>query len=294
LACMLLLGACTQQDATGTGRLGSGATTTPGNDDTTTPASQQTPLDDGEGVDDGNLFDMENETNQGGMGSETGTSAGGTMGTTTTGTAATAIGTQGGSTNDTATGAETVGTSSTVATSSGSSLNRTSAANATNDGDGSVVRVVSVTPANLERDVSLDLQQIVVTFDGPVDPSTIDAESFRVKETYTTNTNGTIAGTIDVDPSGTMVTFTPSIRLTSDTLYSVIVSGNVQDADGDSVTMWRSSFRTAETGTLGTSTTNETSTTATGTTGTAGSTTTGSGTSTGTSSTTSGSSGSTY
>lgn len=92
---------------------------------------------------------------------------------------------------------------------------------------------VNMTPAHQAVDVALNLPQIVIEFDEPIDA--------LVKPTVTGGSI-TVPGTYQV--SDNILTFTPAIELTSDTRYTVSFSNQIYDLAGNSRSISSKYFNT--------------------------------------------------
>jgi len=97
--------------------------------------------------------------------------------------------------------------------------------------------ISSVIPANNAVSVSTGTG-VSVTFSEVLNPSTINASTFLLKQ-GTTSIAGTVAYT------GTTATFTPSVALTGNTLYSGTITTGVKDIAGNALaTAYNWSFKT--------------------------------------------------
>ncbi|MGL4368961.1 MAG: Ig-like domain-containing protein, partial [Spirochaetota bacterium] len=90
---------------------------------------------------------------------------------------------------------------------------------------GSLVKVVSVSPAEGEADVLIS-SAITVTFDEAVDLSTIDSASFTVN-------GGDIAGSFSFDTAGTTATFTPAENLPPSTEITIELDSSITGPEGE-------------------------------------------------------------
>ncbi len=97
--------------------------------------------------------------------------------------------------------------------------------------------VVSTDPG-AENFVQLE-QAIRVTFSGPVNPATVNSNSFQIL-----GPQGPISGSISVN--GSTVTFAPSSSLIIGTAYNAVAEGSITDADGNALSAdYTWSFSTA-------------------------------------------------
>jgi hypothetical protein len=87
--------------------------------------------------------------------------------------------------------------------------------------------VVSTTPTNTETDVALN-KVIAATFNMPMNPATINGNSFTLKQGSTS-----ILGTVTY--SGTTAFFTPSTNLTANTIYTATIKTNAQNLASTSI-----------------------------------------------------------
>lgn len=77
--------------------------------------------------------------------------------------------------------------------------------------------------------VSVSISTIVaVTFSKPLDASGVDQQSLQLLDAGVG-----IPGLVEYDASARRLSFTPSAPLAADTVYEVVVSSALQDADGD-------------------------------------------------------------
>jgi large repetitive protein len=93
---------------------------------------------------------------------------------------------------------------------------------------------VSMTPTHQSIDVALDLAQIVIEFDEPIDAlvaPTVTGGSITVPGTYQVSSN--------------ILTFTPAIELAGDTRYTVNFSNKIYDLAGNSRNIGSKYFNTA-------------------------------------------------
>ncbi len=102
--------------------------------------------------------------------------------------------------------------------------------------------VIGRSPAPNELDVAVD-SLIVIEFDEPIDPTSVNNVSIVVRQTQT---NVILSGTLNV--SGSIVTFTPALPMPGDRETDVVISsGRVRDFAGNTTpgfTVWR--FRTED------------------------------------------------
>jgi hypothetical protein len=98
-------------------------------------------------------------------------------------------------------------------------------------------KVTSSTPANTTEDVPINTL-ITATFDGPMDPTTIvvtnagnpESLAFTLRDNNDTTEN--TQGTVAMDASNTLATFTPTIPLHGDSWYTVTISTYAKNAGG--------------------------------------------------------------
>jgi hypothetical protein len=101
--------------------------------------------------------------------------------------------------------------------------------------------VSTISPVNAQPGVPLNAQVIAVISD-TVDPTTITNNSI----TLTPQGGSAIAGTVTLANDGVTLTYVPGVALNASTLYNVSVGG-FNDAQGNSVTTFTSSFTTGTT-----------------------------------------------
>jgi hypothetical protein len=98
-------------------------------------------------------------------------------------------------------------------------------------------KVTSSTPANTTEDVPINTL-ITATFDGPMDPTTIvvtnagnpESLAFTLRDNNDTTEN--TEGTVTMDATNTIATFTPTILLHGDSWYTVTISTYAKNAGG--------------------------------------------------------------
>jgi|GEM_PF-6967114 len=108
------------------------------------------------------------------------------------------------------------------------------------------VSVAQVDPADGQTDVPLDLEKVLIVFDGPVEPTTVTTDSFIVKDPDGDPLTGTIS---QVDPTNEryfefVFDTDPGFELATSAEYAVEVTDGVEDPLGNGVTPFSSSFRT--------------------------------------------------
>ena len=102
--------------------------------------------------------------------------------------------------------------------------------------------IVGTSPLNGASSVPANTP-LSVTFDRPMNPATITADSFLVQD----HANHIVAGTIAYDSSSFTATFTPILPLASNNIYRATISTNVKDLSGASLPGdWSWRFATAE------------------------------------------------
>ncbi len=106
--------------------------------------------------------------------------------------------------------------------------------------DSTVPTVVQSNPLSASTGVPISAP-IVLQFSKPMDPSTLTPQSFTVTDPVT----GHVAGAIQVDPTGTTVSFVPQGFLAVGRTFSVSVSSTVEDYAGNSVSGSGTSFNFA-------------------------------------------------
>jgi len=89
------------------------------------------------------------------------------------------------------------------------------------------LNITAIMPADKATSVSLNLQQIMATFDKEIDPNSLNTGTFMVS-------NG-ITGTITTANSNTQAVFTPDIAFSRNTVYTVTLDG-VTDTTGAPIT----------------------------------------------------------
>ena len=97
--------------------------------------------------------------------------------------------------------------------------------------------VTSSTPANNTESVPINTL-IMATFDGPMDPTTIvvtnagnpESLAFTLRDNNDTTEN--TEGTVTMDATNTIATFTPTIPLHGDSWYTVTISTYAKNAGG--------------------------------------------------------------
>jgi hypothetical protein len=99
--------------------------------------------------------------------------------------------------------------------------------------------VASITPNNDATGV-LTTSTIQIQFSKFMDSLSITGPTITV----TTNGVTQIPGTISVNPSGTIATFTPTTQFATTTVYSVSVSSSITDLGGSALTAFQSTFTT--------------------------------------------------
>lgn len=77
--------------------------------------------------------------------------------------------------------------------------------------------ISSITPTNNDLKVSVNLEQITVNFNKPIDASSVNATSFTV--------NNGLSGTITVTNNNTRIIFVPDSQLESNSTYTVTLFG---------------------------------------------------------------------
>lgn len=108
----------------------------------------------------------------------------------------------------------------------------------------SVPSVSAANPANAQVDIPLNAP-IVVTFTDEIDPSTVTASSFIVR-----NGESQVEGTLSA--AGNTITFTPNGPLLQKTTYTVLITTSVKDSAGTSLAEdYTLSFTTIEITPLG-------------------------------------------
>ena len=98
-------------------------------------------------------------------------------------------------------------------------------------------KVTSSTPANNTESVPINTL-ITATFDGPMDPTTIvvtnagnpESLAFTLRDNNDTTEN--TEGTVTMDATNTIATFTPTIPLHGDSWYTVTISTYAKNAGG--------------------------------------------------------------
>ncbi len=100
-------------------------------------------------------------------------------------------------------------------------------------------KVQSVTPANGTQGVSA-ATAITVSFDEPVDRSTVTQDSFILS-----SATGTVPGIITFNQNNTVATFRPAAQLSFITSYAVMLKAGIADLVGNATTVdYQSSFMT--------------------------------------------------
>lgn len=89
--------------------------------------------------------------------------------------------------------------------------------------------VSSVSPTSGATSVAIN-STIIATFSESVDGSTVDTSTFIVKD----SSNNIVGGT--VTSGSPTATFTPSLNLTADTTYTVIITTGIEDSAGNAMT----------------------------------------------------------
>jgi hypothetical protein len=102
--------------------------------------------------------------------------------------------------------------------------------------------VVSINPADNATDVAVTTP-IVVTFSQPVRLTTVTTSTFLVTAVATP-----VAGTVALDATRTVATFTPSASLLNSTPYTIQLTNAIQDDDGRALTPFTSQFTTVASG----------------------------------------------
>lgn len=92
-------------------------------------------------------------------------------------------------------------------------------------GGGTVFSVLSTVPANNAIDVPIETA-VEIHFSKEVDPATVTASTITL-------TKGDESIACSLQCSGSMVILTPSFPLSTDSTYTVTISGNVKDASGN-------------------------------------------------------------
>ncbi len=87
--------------------------------------------------------------------------------------------------------------------------------------------VTATTPANNARGIS-PAATVTITFNAPVDPTTITAANVRVVGRW----SGPVPGTLAIAPGGTVVTFTPLRALFATEIATLMVSHSVASSTG--------------------------------------------------------------
>jgi photosystem II stability/assembly factor-like uncharacterized protein len=90
--------------------------------------------------------------------------------------------------------------------------------------------VTAVTPVNGATRVSISSPNITVTFDKAVDPTTVTTSTFSL-----VNGSTTIGGTISLNATNTVATFTPSANLSYASDYTATVTVGIRDTAGNSL-----------------------------------------------------------
>lgn len=86
--------------------------------------------------------------------------------------------------------------------------------------------VTSTSPTNNASNIAPDLNKIVVSFDSPMDPNTLNNSTFILD-------NG-LTGTVSTSDGDTKANFTPSTPLQRDTTYTATING-AADKDGNNL-----------------------------------------------------------
>jgi Ice-binding-like/Bacterial Ig-like domain len=97
--------------------------------------------------------------------------------------------------------------------------------------------VVSTNPANLATNVPVN-QVITVTFNVAMNPLTITPDAFSLSDPSAGRTTGNAAamdGTLTYDAANFAMTFTPSEKLKSNTVYTGTVATSVRDVTGNAL-----------------------------------------------------------
>jgi large repetitive protein len=90
--------------------------------------------------------------------------------------------------------------------------------------------IVGTNPPNYATGVPISAP-IVVQFSKAMDPSTLTLQSFTVNDPVT----GPVAGTIQVDPTGTTASFIPQGFLSVGRTFSVVLNSTIEDSSGNSI-----------------------------------------------------------
>jgi hypothetical protein len=93
--------------------------------------------------------------------------------------------------------------------------------------------VTAVSPTNKAFDVSTSAQ-IKVTFNEPIDPATVTASTFTIKESNPTDPF--LTGTRTYDAGTNTIVFTPSVALKNHKSYLVTVTPGIKDVAGNALT----------------------------------------------------------
>ena len=121
-----------------------------------------------------------------------------------------------------------------------------------NDGNSNLVEIaastyglptiVSTTPSNDgEKNVPLDIA-ITARFDKEISPATANKSTFTLLDA----TGNTVAGTINIDISGKVITFTPDNKLVTLGCYSASLRNGITDMDGNAIRPFAWRFATGD------------------------------------------------
>lgn len=91
--------------------------------------------------------------------------------------------------------------------------------------------VSSTNPAASATDFYLN-RNITASFDESIDPSTVNATSFTLTETVSTNA---VAGVVSYNDNGTVASFNPDVNLTASIDYTAMLTTDVQDLAGNAL-----------------------------------------------------------
>ncbi|HUS58563.1 MAG TPA: Ig-like domain-containing protein [Planctomycetota bacterium] len=103
------------------------------------------------------------------------------------------------------------------------------------------VAVAQVDPADARNDVAVDVGNVLIVFSSTVDPDTVTADTFTVKDP----SGATVPGTISqIDQSRRYFEYIFTNDLATSAVYTIGVTAGVKDALGSPVTPFQSTFRT--------------------------------------------------
>jgi hypothetical protein len=103
--------------------------------------------------------------------------------------------------------------------------------------------VISTIPNSGSSGVAVNTS-VTATFSQPIDASTVNANTFTLKDN---SSNNNVLGTISISSDDKTVSFKPSANLQSSTLHTATISTGIRDLEGKAMSTTKSwSFTTTE------------------------------------------------